>query len=163
MAKPLIGDHRGLVGEPPSDVRITVHTSSSPLSFRDAIHAVRRLVRPRWILALALVGVGIALATLGGQGPPTPRHARSLRAAELATSLGCPSLGVALHDPRFGQPAFDRIFPCAREVGTIELPGSLSDLRPSWDPLAIEPELVLEAFPVERGATPRRGRFRRVI
>ncbi len=66
------------------------------------LSAVRARLGARAIAGVVVVLIGIAV--VGGI---------ALRSGR---TVGCVSVGVAFHDPRFGRTSFDRRFPCLRGI-----------------------------------------------
>jgi hypothetical protein len=103
-------DQRGLVGQQPSRVSVTVLKQPSGLTPKGFIFAVRRHAGPAAMLLLALAAVvSIAVATLTGHGTVSPPA--QTRAAS-GFPLHCVSVAIALHDPRFIRADFDRTLRC---------------------------------------------------
>jgi hypothetical protein len=109
MVKPPRDEHWGLLGEPPSEVEVTMLTSPRRRSVDHGAIVVRRVLRPRMMLsaaavAMATIGV-VAAATLGGRGPTgIPRSSTASPVAAISPyRLSCLGVAMALHGPRFSR------------------------------------------------------------
>jgi hypothetical protein len=131
MRKPVADADSGLTGDPPAGVRVTVVSGPRGPTLSDRTAALASASGARTIASV--VAVVIVIAAVGGialwrapsgfdrseRGPSnnaarmagTPAHASAGAPADPA---GCMIVGIALHDPRFGRPNFDRQFPCLR-------------------------------------------------
>ena len=130
MANSGANGDRGLLGEPPSGVRVTVLAGPRGPTLRHRIAAGHPDLRARTITAVVAVVVAIAIAAsaattfmgVGGRiGRDEPRSrlrpagvVRVVAASIAAYPIGCLSVAIALHDPRFTRASFDRTLPCVR-------------------------------------------------
>jgi hypothetical protein len=115
---------RRLGGASTANVQITVIAGPRGPTLSQRIAGVRW--RFRALVIATLVGVAIVIAAVagitltGGRTGPARGERRQVsspspvRVVAGAIPLGCVSIGVALHDPRFGRASFDRRFPCLR-------------------------------------------------
>jgi hypothetical protein len=81
------------------------------------------------VLAAAATASVIAAVTTGGGGGRAVGEAGGARqrgpalAAAYGYPLRCVSVAIALHDPRFARPDFDRTLPCGRYRGYPAIDG----------------------------------------
>ncbi|HUA03289.1 MAG TPA: hypothetical protein VMB27_05245 [Solirubrobacteraceae bacterium] len=103
---PADSDRRGLGGDPPGEVRVTVVPGPRDTAVRSRIAT---------LMAVLAVAIGVFVGTNSlSQRVSVVRP--SLPAVHLASPypVTCVSVAIALHDPRFARASFDRTLPCAR-------------------------------------------------
>lgn len=136
MAKPAEDDRSGLLDDPPADVQITIVPGPRGPTLREWIadmrvaerlphiqlpHGAGKRIGPA--VAAAAAGALVAAFSAGG-GAQAPGHLR-LRASGSVVGvvpiygypLGCLSVAIPLHDPRFARAEFDHALPCGRSHG----------------------------------------------
>lgn len=107
MPRAAAEDRRSTLGEAPSQVQVTVLRHPAGLTARSWLGAARWALRPRVVVTLGAILI-VAGATIG--------TTRMIGAAGAVAQfpVRCVSLTIALHDPRFMRPDFDRALPCER-------------------------------------------------
>jgi len=119
-------DRRGLSGDPPGDVHVTVVAARRDPAMRS------RTIAGLGTATVAVVSVvAVAVISVAGTDSPNGRSpaARPVRrqspGAEGATRypVTCVSVAIALHDQRFAHASFDRTIPCVRGLAATGAAG----------------------------------------
>lgn len=127
MPEPQADDPRRLLGDPPTDVQVTVVPGPRQFTVRTCL---ARIPAPGARLVIAIMVLGTAIAALaahtllGGQRESARSADSQTRAAGPAGvaaaygyPLSCLAVTIAPHDPRYARADYNRAVPCGRYGG----------------------------------------------